>query len=190
VVVAALILALTTTSGRLFLASTEDAAIAQEFKRIGGVPTLAMVVFGADRSGMTAVEAEVQSVVRDQAPELGPPVRSMLGRPWTPWPAPGPPKCGSPPGTAPAPTSSCWTEPPPTVSGSPTPPHDRSAFAPARPSDWAAAVFDAMAALAAGGSCCLVATHSEEFLPRVDRVLTISDGQLPAYAGGGASGGR
>jgi putative ABC transport system ATP-binding protein len=44
--------------------------------------------------------------------------------------------------------------------------------------DWAAAVFDAMAALAAGGSCCLVATHSEEFLPRVDRVLTISDGQL------------
>jgi ABC-type lipoprotein export system ATPase subunit len=39
-------------------------------------------------------------------------------------------------------------------------------------------VFDAMAALAAGGSCCLVATHSEEFLPRVDRVLTISDGQL------------
>jgi putative ABC transport system ATP-binding protein len=56
--------------------------------------------------------------------------------------------------------------------------------------DWAAAVFDAMAALAAGGSCCLVATHSKEFLPRVDRVLTISDGQLPAYAGGGASGGR
>jgi hypothetical protein len=79
VVAAALILALTTTSGRLFLASTGDAAIAQEFKRIGGVPTLAIVVFGADRSEAFAVEAEVESVARDQAPELGPPVRSMLG---------------------------------------------------------------------------------------------------------------
>ena len=78
-VAAALILALTTTSGRLFLASTGDAAIAQEFKRIGGVPTLALVMFGADRSEASAVEAEVESVVRDQAPELGPPVRSMLG---------------------------------------------------------------------------------------------------------------
>ena len=78
-VAAALILALTTTSGRLFLASTGDAAIAQEFKRIGGVPTLALVVFGADRSEASAVEAEVESVVRDQAPELGPPVRSMVG---------------------------------------------------------------------------------------------------------------
>jgi putative ABC transport system permease protein len=79
VVAAALILALTTTSGRLFLASTGDAAIAQEFKRVGGVPTLALVVFGADRSEASAVEAEVESVVRDQAPELGPPVRSMVG---------------------------------------------------------------------------------------------------------------
>ena len=78
-VAAALILALTTTSGRLFLASTGDAAIAQEFKRIGGVPTLALVMFGADRSEASAVEAEVESVVRNQAPELGPPVRSMLG---------------------------------------------------------------------------------------------------------------
>jgi putative ABC transport system permease protein len=79
VVAAALILALTTTSGRLFLASTGDAAIAQEFKRIGGIPTLALVMFGADRSEASAVEAEVESVVRNQAPELGPPVRSMLG---------------------------------------------------------------------------------------------------------------
>jgi len=79
VVAAALILALTTTSGRLFLASTGDAAIAQEFERIGGVPALALVMFGADSSGASAVEAEVESVVRDQAPELGPPVRSMLG---------------------------------------------------------------------------------------------------------------
>ena len=78
-VAAALILALTTTSGRLFLASTGDAAIAQGFKRIAGVPTLALVVFGADRSEASAVEAEVESVVRDQAPELGPPVRSMVG---------------------------------------------------------------------------------------------------------------
>lgn len=78
-VAAAIILALTTTSGRLFLASTGDAAIAQEFKRIGGVPALATVAFGADRSEMAAVEAEVESVVRDQAPELGPSVRSMVG---------------------------------------------------------------------------------------------------------------
>ena len=46
--------------------------------------------------------------------------------------------------------------------------------------DWASAVFDAVAALAAKGSCCLVATHSEELLARVDRVLAISDGRLPA----------
>lgn len=78
-VAAAIILALTTTSGRLFLASTGDAAIAQEFKRIGGVPALATVAFGADGSEMAAVEAEVESVVRDQAPELGPSVRSMVG---------------------------------------------------------------------------------------------------------------
>ena len=44
--------------------------------------------------------------------------------------------------------------------------------------DWAAAMLDAVRDLAAHGSCCVVATHSEEFLPRVDRVLTISDGQL------------
>ena len=49
--------------------------------------------------------------------------------------------------------------------------------------DWAVAVFAALVALAAGGSCCMVATHSEELLARVDRVLTISDGQLPAGQG-------
>ena len=46
--------------------------------------------------------------------------------------------------------------------------------------DWATAVFDALRGLAGLGSCCLVATHSEEFLALADRVLTISDGQLPA----------
>jgi ABC-type lipoprotein export system ATPase subunit len=46
--------------------------------------------------------------------------------------------------------------------------------------DWATAVFAAMAALTVEGSCCLVATHSEELLAKVDRVLTIGDGRLPA----------
>jgi ABC-type lipoprotein export system ATPase subunit len=36
------------------------------------------------------------------------------------------------------------------------------------------------AVLAVQGSCCMVATHSEEFLAQVDRVLAISDGQLSA----------
>jgi putative ABC transport system ATP-binding protein len=45
--------------------------------------------------------------------------------------------------------------------------------------DWATAVLDAMRDLAAQGSCCLVATHSEELLAGVDRILTISDGRLP-----------
>jgi putative ABC transport system ATP-binding protein len=45
--------------------------------------------------------------------------------------------------------------------------------------DWATAVLDAVRALAAQGSCCLVATHSEELLAGMDRVLTISDGRLP-----------
>jgi ABC-type lipoprotein export system ATPase subunit len=39
-------------------------------------------------------------------------------------------------------------------------------------------VFEAVRWLAGRGSCCLVATHSQEFLARVDRVLTIRDGQL------------
>ena len=42
VVAAALILALTATSGRLFLASAGDAAVGQELDRIGGIPMLAM----------------------------------------------------------------------------------------------------------------------------------------------------
>ena len=46
--------------------------------------------------------------------------------------------------------------------------------------DWATAVFGALRALAGQGGCCLVATHSEEFLALADRVLTISDGRLPA----------
>jgi putative ABC transport system ATP-binding protein len=44
--------------------------------------------------------------------------------------------------------------------------------------DWARAVFEAVRWLAGRGSCCLVATHSSEFLARVDRVLTIRDGEL------------
>jgi ABC-type lipoprotein export system ATPase subunit len=44
--------------------------------------------------------------------------------------------------------------------------------------DWARAVFEAVRWLAGRGSCCLVATHSQEFLARVDRVLTIRDGAL------------
>jgi putative ABC transport system ATP-binding protein len=50
--------------------------------------------------------------------------------------------------------------------------------------DWATAVFEALRALAGQGSCCLVATHSEEFLALADRVLTITDGQLPTPAAG------
>ena len=44
--------------------------------------------------------------------------------------------------------------------------------------DWARAVFEAVRWLSGRGSCCLVATHSQEFLARVDRVLTIRDGHL------------
>jgi putative ABC transport system ATP-binding protein len=50
--------------------------------------------------------------------------------------------------------------------------------------DWARAVFEAVRWLAGRGSCCLVATHSQEFLARVDRVLTIRDGELAGDAGG------
>jgi ABC-type lipoprotein export system ATPase subunit len=49
--------------------------------------------------------------------------------------------------------------------------------------DWATAVFDAVRDLAHRGSCCLVATHSDEFLSLADRVLTIADGELPAGSG-------
>jgi ABC-type lipoprotein export system ATPase subunit len=50
--------------------------------------------------------------------------------------------------------------------------------------DWARAVFEAVRRLAGRGSCCLVATHSQEFLARVDRVLTIRDGELAGEPGG------
>jgi ABC-type lipoprotein export system ATPase subunit len=50
--------------------------------------------------------------------------------------------------------------------------------------DWAGAVFEAIRWLAGGGSCCLVATHSQEFLARVDRVLAIRDGRLSGAPGG------
>jgi putative ABC transport system ATP-binding protein len=49
--------------------------------------------------------------------------------------------------------------------------------------DWATAVFDAVRDLAHQGSCCLVATHSDEFLALADRVLTITDGELPVQPG-------
>jgi hypothetical protein len=79
VVVAALVLALTATSGRLFLAAAGDAAMAQELERIGGVPALAVITFGGDRSEAAALQAEVESVAAGLAPELGPPIRSRLG---------------------------------------------------------------------------------------------------------------
>src|SRR4029453_15342843 len=44
--------------------------------------------------------------------------------------------------------------------------------------DWAAAMLDAVRDLASHGTCCVVATHSVEFLARVDRVVAISDGEL------------
>ena len=50
--------------------------------------------------------------------------------------------------------------------------------------DWATAVLHAVRALADQGSCCLVATHSEESLALADRVLAIADGELPAGASG------
>ncbi|HEX9375650.1 MAG TPA: ABC transporter ATP-binding protein [Actinomycetota bacterium] len=42
--------------------------------------------------------------------------------------------------------------------------------------EWAAGVFRAFRDAADAGTCCLVATHSEEFLRYADRVLTIRDG--------------
>ena len=44
--------------------------------------------------------------------------------------------------------------------------------------DWAAAMLQAVRDLTRQGSCCVVATHSQELLAGVDRVLTISDGEL------------
>jgi putative ABC transport system permease protein len=79
VLAAALVLALTVTSGRLFLAAAGDAAVAQELERVGGVPALALVAFGGDPAAVAAVQAEAESVARIDAPGLGPPVRTRLG---------------------------------------------------------------------------------------------------------------
>jgi putative ABC transport system permease protein len=79
VVAAALILALTATSGRLFLASAGDAAVGQELDRIGGVPMLAMVMFGARPADVAAVQRAAESVASDLVPGLGPPVRTRSG---------------------------------------------------------------------------------------------------------------
>jgi ABC-type lipoprotein export system ATPase subunit len=48
--------------------------------------------------------------------------------------------------------------------------------------DWARVVLDALRWLTRRGSCCLIATHSEEFLTLMDRVLTIRDGELAAVS--------
>jgi hypothetical protein len=79
VVAAALILALTATTGRLFLAAAGDAAVAQELDRIGGVPVLAMVMFGNRPADVAAVQEAAESVASFQAPDLGPPVRTRSG---------------------------------------------------------------------------------------------------------------
>ncbi|HET9290146.1 MAG TPA: hypothetical protein VFQ49_03625, partial [Actinomycetes bacterium] len=78
-VAAALILALTATSGRLFLASAGDAAVGQELDRIGGVPMLAMVMFGDRPADVAAVQRAAESVASDLVPGLGPPVRTRSG---------------------------------------------------------------------------------------------------------------
>ena len=78
-VAAALILALTATSGRLFLASAGDAAVGQELDRIGGVPMLAMVMFGTRPADVAAVQRAAESVASDLVPGLGPPVRTRSG---------------------------------------------------------------------------------------------------------------
>ena len=78
-VAAALILALTATSGRLFLASAGDAAVGQELDRIGGVPMLAMAMFGDRPADVAAVQRAAESVASDLVPGLGPPVRTRSG---------------------------------------------------------------------------------------------------------------
>ena len=78
-VAAALILGLTATSGRLFLASAGDAAVGQELDRIGGVPMLAMVMFGDRPADVAAVQRAAESVASDLVPGLGPPVRTRSG---------------------------------------------------------------------------------------------------------------
>lgn len=44
-------------------------------------------------------------------------------------------------------------------------------------------LYTAFRGVAAAGSACLVATHSEEFLDRADRVVAMRDGRLAAAAG-------
>ena len=78
-VAAALILGLTATSGRLFLASAGDAAVGQELDRIGGVPMLAMVMFGDRPADVASVQRAAESVASDLVPGLGPPVRTRSG---------------------------------------------------------------------------------------------------------------
>lgn len=46
-------------------------------------------------------------------------------------------------------------------------------------------IFDALRAAAALGTCCLVATHNEEVVPHLDRVLRIADGRLQDAGGPG-----
>jgi hypothetical protein len=301
VVAAALILALTATTGRLFLATAGDAAVAQELDRIGGVPILAMVMFGNRPADVAAVqeaaemeatagarstgvrlaardgfEAHIRALERaggdgawlpdgaarslgvraGQTVRLGQPPgvrlrvagvyrdlsagghpldpfwspltsaiysqggdkgRAAAAGPGRPGPVPRPHRPAGGPGPAgvelplwlagrldggragaaellerlglarlsdrlPAEVSlgerqrvalarAMVVHPRLLLADEPTGHQD---------ADWAVAVFDALAAL---GSCCMVATHSDELLARVDRVLTISDGQLPAGQG-------
>ncbi len=49
---------------------------------------------------------------------------------------------------------------------------------------WAREVFRSFREAAGRGSTCLVATHSQEFLKHVDRVLSIRDGLIEATEGG------
>jgi putative ABC transport system permease protein len=81
VVAAALVLALTATSGRLFLAAAGDAAVQQELDRVGGVPALTMVMFSNDRSDVDAVQGFASSVADHDAPRLARPVRTRSGPP-------------------------------------------------------------------------------------------------------------
>jgi len=50
---------------------------------------------------------------------------------------------------------------------------------------WAREVFRAFREVAADGTTCLVATHSQEFLQHVDRVLSIRDGRIDAASAQG-----
>ena len=79
VVAAAFVLALTATSGRLFIGAAGDAALEQELGRVGGVPALAMVMFGNERSDIEVVQGAAELVASRDAPELGPPVRTRSG---------------------------------------------------------------------------------------------------------------